>query len=113
MTPDKRPKRLFDEIGNYIGPEEREPCPFMCSKPEEAADKVLKKTFAIFGVDIEKPEQVEKFRQDLRFGGTMHRFADRGMMATITVIAGVIVTALGYGLVIIAMDIAAKAKFLK
>ena len=35
---------------------------------QEAADRAVKKVFAILGVDVDKPESVEEFREDLRFG---------------------------------------------
>jgi hypothetical protein len=40
------------------------------TKPEcaEIADRAVRKTFAILGVNIDNPESVEEFRQDLRFG---------------------------------------------
>lgn len=64
-----------------------ERCPFA----EDAADSAVRKVFAILGVDIEQPESVERFREDLRFGGKMRRAADHGMLA----IVGLIVVALG------------------
>ena len=35
---------------------------------QNIADKSVKKVFAILGVDIDDPQQVEEFREDLRFG---------------------------------------------
>ena len=43
------------------------------------------------GVDIEKPESVEEFREDLRFGKRMRKAADHGFLAII----GLIVIGLG------------------
>lgn len=56
-----------------------------------AADKAVKKVFAILGVDIDKPESVEEFREDLRFGRRLRRAADHGFLA----IVGLLVVALG------------------
>ena len=54
----------------------------------------MKKVFAILGVDIDKPESVEEFRQDLRFGKKMRKAADHGFLAMI----GLIVVGLGAAL---------------
>jgi hypothetical protein len=51
----------------------------------------VKKVFAILGVDIDKPESVEEFRQDLRFGKKMRKAADHGFLAMV----GLIVVGLG------------------
>ena len=67
-----------------------------CNNPQcqEAADRAVKKVFAILGVDIDKPESVEEFRQDLRFGKKMRKAADHGFLAMI----GLIVVGLGAAL---------------
>jgi hypothetical protein len=64
-----------------------------CNNPncQEAADRAVKKVFAILGVDIEKPESVEEFREDLRFGKRMRKAADHGFLALV----GLIVIGLG------------------
>lgn len=64
-----------------------------CNEPQcqEAADRAVKKVFAILGVDIERPESVEEFREDLRFGKRMRKAADHGFLALI----GLIVVGLG------------------
>jgi len=54
----------------------------------------VKKVFAILGVDIDRPESVEEFREDLRFGKKMRKAADHGFLA----IVGLIVVALGAAL---------------
>jgi hypothetical protein len=51
----------------------------------------VKKVFAILGVDIEKPESVEEFREDLRFGKRMRKAADHGFLALV----GLVVIGLG------------------
>lgn len=55
--------------------------------PQAIADRAVKKVFAILGVDIDKPESVEEFREDLRFGRRLRKVADHGMLAVIAVIA--------------------------
>lgn len=62
-----------------------------CPYAEDAADTAVRKVFAILGVDIDQPESVERFREDLRFGGKMRRAADHGLLA----IVGLIVVGLG------------------
>lgn len=58
---------------------------------QEVADLAVKKVFAILGVDVDKPESVEEFREDLRFGKMMRRAADHGFLA----IVGLIIVGLG------------------
>jgi hypothetical protein len=50
---------------------------------QEAADRAVKKVFAILGVDIDKPESVEEFREDLRFGKRLRKAADHGTMVLV------------------------------
>lgn len=59
----------------------------------KAADTAVCKVFAILGVDIADPRQVEEFRQDLRFGGKLRRAADKGFMAALVVGFGVLLLA--------------------
>lgn len=61
---------------------------------EESADKAIKKTFAILGVDIDDPSEVEEFRQDLRFSGRMRAAMDKGMMAFTGAVAVAIAAAM-------------------
>ena len=65
---------------------------------QDAADRAVKKVFAILGVDIDKPESVEEFREDLRFGKKMRRWADHGTLAFIAVVAVSIAGAVIIGL---------------
>lgn len=64
----------------------------VCSYAEKAAEFAVKKVFAILGVNIEDPEKVEEFREDLRFGKRMRRASDRGQVILFTTLIGVIVT---------------------
>jgi hypothetical protein len=54
-----------------------------CNSPQcqEAADLAVKRVFAILGVDIDHPESVEEFREDLRFGRKMRKVVDHGFFA--------------------------------
>lgn len=65
---------------------------------EAAVDSAIKKTFAILGVDIDKPESVEAFREDLRFGRKLRKMSDHGSMAMVTVVIGGLLLALWYGI---------------
>jgi hypothetical protein len=57
------------------------------SNCQDAADRAVKKVFAILGVDIDRPESVEEFREDLRFGKKLRKIADHGTMAFVGVVA--------------------------
>ena len=61
---------------------------------QEAADRAVKKVFAILGVDVDKPESVEEFREDLRFGRRMRKAADHGWL----VLVGVLFVGMGAAL---------------
>ena len=65
----------------------------------EAADMAVKKVFAILGVDVDVPKEVEQFRENLRFGASMRRAADKGMLAIIGAIAVGTLAALWTGVV--------------
>jgi len=83
-------------------PEEKHQCtlpPQYCPHVKEAADEAVKKVFAILGVDIEVPKEVEQFRENLRFGASMRRAADKGMLAIIGAIAVGALAALWAGIV--------------
>lgn len=82
--------------------EEKSQCtlpPQYCPHVKEAADEAVKKVFAILGVDIEVPKEVEQFRENLRFGASMRRAADKGMLAIIGAIAVGALAALWAGIV--------------
>jgi len=83
-------------------PEEKHQCtlpPQYCPHVKEAADEAVKKVFAILGVDIEVPREVEQFRENLRFGASMRRAADRGMMAFVGILVTALLAALWAGVV--------------
>lgn len=61
--------------------------PEHCPHAEESAEKAVRKVFAILGVDIDKPESVEEFREDLRFGKRLRKAADHGFFAMIGLMA--------------------------
>ncbi|GAB3190791.1 hypothetical protein [Hydrogenophaga aquatica] len=72
-----------------------------CASPtcQEAADRAVKKVFAILGVDIDRPESVEEFREDLRFSKHMRKAADHGFLALMGVLAAAAMAAVWAGIV--------------
>ena len=83
-------------------PEEKQACslpPEYCPHVKQAADTAVKKVFAILGVDVDVPKEVERFRENLRFGASMRRAADKGMLAIIGAIAVGAMAALWAGIV--------------
>ena len=69
---------------DYEGEDRRESCTFA----DDAAEKAVQKTFAILGVDINDPKQVNEFQKSLNFGDSMRKFFDKGFLATAVVMAG-------------------------
>lgn len=63
-----------------------------------AADRAVKKVFAILGVDVDRPESVEEFRADLRFGRKLRKIADHGTLAFIGVVAAALAAAVWAGI---------------
>lgn len=72
-------------------------CEEKCPHAQEVAETAVKKVFAILGVDINKPESVEEFREDLRFGKKMRKAADHGFLAMVTIFSGAILIVLWAG----------------
>ena len=85
-----------------MGDENKKVCtlaPEHCPQVAEAADTAVKKVFAILGVDVDVPKEVEQFRGNLRFGASMRQAADKGMLAIIGAIAVGALAALWAGIV--------------
>ncbi|MGQ0711187.1 MAG: hypothetical protein ACT4NV_15740 [Rhodoferax sp.] len=74
-------------------------CNLAESMSEEAAERAVRKFFAILGVDVNKPESVEEFREDLRFGRRLRKVADHGMLAFFGVAAAALAAAVWSGIV--------------
>lgn len=74
-------------------------CAYSERMSEDAAEHAVKKVFAILGVDIERPESVEEFREDLRFGKRMRKVADHGTLAFFGVVAAAFAAAIWAGIV--------------
>lgn len=49
----------------------------------EAADMAVKQVFAHLGVDVDKPESIEEFRADLRFGKQLRKAVSHGVLAMV------------------------------
>lgn len=56
-------------------PEEKQCSPDYCPQVQQAAEDAVRKVFAILGVDVDVPKEVEEFRENLRFGASMRRAA--------------------------------------
>lgn len=70
-------------------------CSNECPAAKEVADCAVRKVFAILGVDIDSPKEVEAFRENLRFGAMLRRAADRGVVTMVTVLATLMVSSVG------------------
>jgi hypothetical protein len=70
-----------------------------CPHARESAEIAVKKVFAILGVDIYRPESVEEFREDLRFGKRLRRVADHSLLALVGVVMVGLAAALWAGIV--------------
>ena len=73
--------------------------PDHCPQVQQAAEDAVRKVFAILGVDVDVPKEVEEFRENLRFGASMRRAADKGMLAIIGAIVVGALAALWAGVV--------------
>lgn len=78
--------------------ERRKSCHHADQAAEAASDKAVKKVFAILGVDVDVPKDVEAFRADLRFGGQLRKAADKGRLAFVGALVAMMVTAFVMGL---------------
>ena len=65
---------------------------------QKTADQAVKKVFAILGVDVDRPESVEEFREDLRFGKKLRRAADQGFFAVVGMVAIAVAVAVWVGI---------------
>lgn len=70
-----------------------------CAYASASADYAVKKTFAILGVNIDEPREVQDFQESLRFGDKLRKAADKGTMVFILAVAGAMATALWVGLI--------------
>lgn len=61
---------------------------------EEATAKSVKMVFSNLGVDVDSPTDLQRFRDDLRFGGVFRCAVERGFYAIITAICGAVAVAI-------------------
>ena len=57
---------------------------------EEATAKAAKLVFSNLGVDVDSPTDLQRFRDDLRFGGVFRCAVERSFFAVLAAIAGAI-----------------------
>ena len=69
-----------------------------CKFADDAAKKAVVDTFKILGVNVNDPASVESFREDLRFGKRLRKFADRGAMAFVVAVSVALAGALFLGI---------------
>ena len=98
--------RMVDSPCTYKGKERRHGCEFA----DAAADSAVRKTFNILGVDVDDPQQVERFRVSLRFGDKLSKFADKGFFASASILAVFMATLFGLGILSLVAD---KLRLLK
>lgn len=68
-----------------------------CKFAEQSAEKAVRKTFAILGVNLDEPREVKAFQQSLNFGDTLRRIADKSMLAFIVALVISLAGAFIYG----------------
>jgi len=56
----------------------------------QAVDMAVKKAFAYMGVDVNDPQQIQNFRDDITFGGLIKDAAKKSFYAMLATIGGVI-----------------------
>lgn len=57
---------------------------------EEATTKSVKMVFSNMGVDVDNPSDLQRFRDDLRFGGVFRQAVERSFYAVLAAVAGAI-----------------------
>ena len=61
-----------------------------CELADAAAETAVRKMFAIVGVDVDEPADVEEFRKSLRFGDDMRRAYSRGVLVVVGLAAAAV-----------------------
>ena len=67
-----------------------------CDHADEAAEKAVRKTFAILGVDIDSPKEVKDFQESLRFGDKLKQLADKSLFGMLTALVTLAVGSLWF-----------------
>lgn len=78
----------------YRGPERRT----RCEHADDAAEKAVKKTFAILGVDIDNPKEVREFQESLRFSDKLKQIADKSMFGAVATLITLAIGSLWYAI---------------
>lgn len=78
--------------------EKCDPVSESCPQAADAAEEAVRKVFAILGVNIREPKEVEEFRKDLRFGGELRKIANHGLLALFGVLAAGLAAAVWAGI---------------
>jgi hypothetical protein len=68
-----------------------------CEFANAAAEKAVRKTFAILGVDIEEPKQVAEFQESLRFSDKLRKAADHGVLVLVAALVAALLAATWLG----------------
>lgn len=76
-----------------------------CTLADEVADKAVKKVFAILGVNIDEPHEIEEFRMGLRFSQSMRSVTNKGVVAIVIVLMSSAVGAIWVGIKVLASRI--------
>lgn len=63
----------------------------------DIAETAVRRFFAILGVDVDDPRQVEEFREDLRAMRKLRRAADHGFIAFVGVVFTAVAAAIWAG----------------
>jgi hypothetical protein len=70
-----------------------------CPHAQASAELAVKKVFAILGVNVDEPKEVEAFRDNLRFGAKLRRAADKGFLTFVGLVVVGLAAALWSGIV--------------
>lgn len=65
---------------------------------QAAADLAVEKVFWLLGVNVKDAKDVERFRQDLRFGADIRRYVNHGLTATVVAFIVAVATAAWAGI---------------
>ncbi|MBU0967317.1 MAG: hypothetical protein KKA54_13160 [Proteobacteria bacterium] len=84
----------MNDCQKYDGPDCRQKCDYA----EAAAKEAVRQTFAILGVDVDNPKEVEQFRMSLRFSDGLRKFTDKGIFAIPIVLVAMMLAAFIAGL---------------
>lgn len=66
------------------------------------SERAVRKVFAILGVNIDEPSEVENFREDLRFGRKVRKMADHAALAAVGLLVVALAAAIWQGIVALA-----------